>query len=57
MFNAIKSMVAPEFPQRRGSLGADDPAGREAGLEAGQAQDVHYCWFLDSCLSRGLHRG
>lgn len=57
MFNAIKSMVAPEFPQRRGSLGADDPAGREAGLEAGQAQDVHYCWFLDSCFSRGLHRG
>lgn len=27
-------------------MGDDEPAGREAGLEAGQAQEVYYLWFL-----------
>lgn len=57
MFNVIKSLVAPEFPERKGSMGDDEPAGSEAGLEAGQAQEVYYLWFLDSHSSGGRGGG
>lgn len=57
MFNVMKSLVAPEFPERKGSRGDDEPAGRqagrEAGLEAGQAQAEYSLWFLDWHSSRG----
>lgn len=52
MFHVIKSLVAPEFPERKGCMGDGESAGREAGLEAGQAQEVYYLWFLDSHSSR-----
>lgn len=53
MFNVIKSLVAPEFPERKGSYGWWWASWKGAGLEAGQAQEVYYLWFLDSHSSQG----
>lgn len=51
--NVMKSGVAPEFPQRRGSMG-DDPGRWETCLEVVLAQEGHYHWCLDyTCIQSG----